>query len=598
MVFMISKRQSNKGRKGGRMINMFKKLNYWHLALIVMLPIVLALINPNWIFNAGIADDYIYLGYQLDFLKYVDWSPSIDMYFIERFSLNLPAYFIRQLFSPLASNFIIHLSVYYLAVFSVYGILNRLTNARIALIITLLFGQYPLILRSTGWDYLDGYVMAMCALTIFLLTQSVGSKRAPLYMIGSGVAFALMFNGNSFNAVYAPALALYYLFLSDWRVYMIRRLIMTGIYTAIGAGIMTGILMGVYYALTQNILYENSFRISRLPVAYQFSYYFSTNYSKYVHPHWIFLFVATAFVIVFRPLIWKRASYMDSENPAIRNYRVILRAMLALFTVSLLVLGYYQFQGYVFSRLHFYNTNWVLAAFLFLGVIFAPLLNKDNQRFYKYAPHIAFIVPMLPLIIFTVYPDIFTIFNHYVLYIGAIICLILAFFPRMGIIGLVGFAMFTGAMLNDSRGYQSYHYPPRMDVYVSDRYMLQDIYEQSVKIAQIINARYDNLNLDAFRIFYVGRDPHRRLFDTVGGIYLWSWDRVLTSNQIVEQIERSDRPFREIVILTSADRAETALATLAESVEFISLETHTIPYHRGDINVIFVQFVSVIQPSS
>ncbi|MCU0481201.1 MAG: glycosyltransferase family 39 protein [Anaerolineae bacterium] len=575
---------------------MFRKLNLTHLALVIALPITLILINPNWIFNAGIADDFIYLGYQLDFPKYIGWAPSSLMYFIERFSFTLPAYFVRQITSPLLANFIIHLSVYYLAVFSVYGILNRLFNARIALIITLLVGQYPLIMRATGWDYLDGYVVATFALTIYFLTQAVGSKRDYLYLIGAGSAFALMFNANSFNVLYAPALGAYYILLSDWRNQILPRFIKTGIYTALGAGITTGILVIIYFALTQNVLYENSIRISQLTVASQFAYYFLTTYGKFIHPHWIFLFVAVASTIIFRPLVWRRAKFTDSENPHIRNYRVILRAMLGLFSISLLILGYYQFQGYVFSRLHFYNTNWALVAFLMLGVVLAPRLNQENGRLYRFAPYLAFFIPMLPLAIFSLYPDIFTIFNHYVLYIGALICLIVMFFPRMVIIGLVGFAMFTGAMLNESREYLGYHYPPRIDVYVADRYVLQDIYLKTIEITQLINPRYDSFNLDKFRIFYVGSSPHRRLFDAVSGVYLWSWDRTLSGSNMVEQIERAERPFEEIVVLSHVDETEQTLAKLDEKIQFTVLESHTILFTRGDIVVTFIQFNALDEP--
>ncbi len=419
---------------------MLKKLNIVHIMTILALPMVLALINPNWIFNANIADDYIYLGYQLDFPNYTDWSPSTDRYFIERISWILPAYLVRQVVSPILANFIIHLAVYYLSAFSVYGILNRLHNNRVAIIITLLFGQYPLILRSVGWDYVDGYAMALFALTIYLLTQAVGSKRNALYLMGAGCAFAVMLNANPFNIAYAPALALYYLLLSDWRKQIIINIVRTGLFTMLGAAIATGIIIIVYYAFTQSFVYENTIRIGRTDIASRFAYFFRTNYIKDIHPHWASLFILTSLLIILNPLIWKKASGIPSENPAIRHYRVILRAMLGLFTGSLAILGVYQFQGYVFIWMHFYNTNWVLVSFLFLGVMFAPQLSNPQQRLYRYAPALAFFMPMLPLIIFTfISNDIFQIFNYYMLYIAMIICLIIALFPKMMIYGWLDF---------------------------------------------------------------------------------------------------------------------------------------------------------------
>ncbi|MCU0481203.1 MAG: hypothetical protein MUE54_08320, partial [Anaerolineae bacterium] len=186
---------------------MIRKLNWVHIGLVVTLPIILALINPNWIFNPSMADDYIYLGYQLGFPKYIGWHPSETHYFIERISWILPGYVIRQIFSPLLANFIVHLGIYYLATFSVYGVLNKLFHSRIALIIAILFGQFPMVLRSTGWDYLDGYGMALLMLSIFFLTYVPHSPRRPYYLIGAGAVYLLMLGTNLFNIFYAPALA-------------------------------------------------------------------------------------------------------------------------------------------------------------------------------------------------------------------------------------------------------------------------------------------------------------------------------------------------------------------------------------------------------
>lgn len=568
---------------------MLKKLNIVHIMMILALPIVLALINPNWIFNVNIADDYIYLGYQLDFPKYTNWSPATDMYFIERISWILPTYLIRQVTSPLLANFIIHLAVYYLSAFSVYGILNRLHNNRVAIIITVLFGQYPLILRSTGWDYPDGFAMALFALTIYFLTQAVGSKRNALYLIGAGAAFAVMFNSNPFNVAYAPALGLYYLLLSDWRKQIIINILKTGIFTALGAGIATGILILIYYALTQSFVYENTIRIGRTDIASRFAYFFRSTHVKNIYAHWGSLFVLTSLLIILNPLIWKKAHHIASENPAIRNYRVILRAMLGLFAGSLAILGIYQFQGYVFIWMHFYNTNWVLVSFLFLGVIFAPQLSNSQQRLYRSASLVAFFIPMLPLIIFTfVSNDIFQIFNYYVLYIALIICVIIALFPKTTIYGLVGLSLFSGALLHDSRSYTGTYYPLRTDVYVADRYMLQDIYQYNVEIVKIINARYDDYSLDTFRIMYTN-DPHRRLFDTVGGIYLWSWDRILQLHRLEDQTQPDG--VYELVVLSSADLSDAFLEEIRQKLEFEQLDSYRIDYPRGAIDLIFLRVI-------
>lgn len=83
------------------MRGIFKKLNVWHCLILFALPIILALINSNWIFNNFNIDDYIYLGFQLDLPKYTNWEPASTYYFIDRISWLAPTYVIRQLLSPL-----------------------------------------------------------------------------------------------------------------------------------------------------------------------------------------------------------------------------------------------------------------------------------------------------------------------------------------------------------------------------------------------------------------------------------------------------------------------------------------------------------------
>ncbi|MDZ4672258.1 MAG: hypothetical protein SH821_15425, partial [Phototrophicales bacterium] len=169
-----------------------QKLNFGHIALLVIFPIILALINPNWIFNTYIIDDYIYLGYQIDLPAYIGWYPSDSQYYIDRISWILPSYYVRQLFSPLVANFVIHLSVYYLAIFSVYGILNRLFNKRIALITCLMMGQFSLFLRAVGWDYVDGYSLALLSLCAMLVTYAATATKARWYLFGAGAVASIM----------------------------------------------------------------------------------------------------------------------------------------------------------------------------------------------------------------------------------------------------------------------------------------------------------------------------------------------------------------------------------------------------------------------
>nr|MCU0481981.1 hypothetical protein [Anaerolineae bacterium] len=323
------------------MMKHFKKLNYWHIALIVMLPIVLALVNPNWIFNVNIVDDYAYLGFQMDYPKYIGWSPAEESYAIERLSALMPGYVVRQIFSPMVANFILHLGVYYVTVFSVYGVLNLLTNSKVALITVLLFGQHPIILRSLGWDYVDGYALAYFILIIFFLTQSVGSARRRLYLIMAGASFILMINANFFNLFYFPAILAYYLLINQWRN-IAHTLISPMLWGGVGAIVMYVGLAGLYYALTGNLLFDNSIGTYDLKF---YKFFLQNNFSK-TPAHWHFLFVMTALIVIGRPLLWRKLTFIDADKPQYKNMRVILRAVFGLFVFSFGMIGVWQFYGF------------------------------------------------------------------------------------------------------------------------------------------------------------------------------------------------------------------------------------------------------------
>lgn len=565
---------------------MLKKLNVAHIALILALPIVLALINPNWIFNVHMVDDYIYLGYQLDFPKYVGWSPSSDVYFIERISVILPGYIIRDLFSPLASNFILHLSVYYGAIFAVYGIVNRLFNRKVALITALFFGQYPIILRATGWDYPDGYALAYFSLTIFFLTQSVGSRWRNVYLIAAGGAFILMINAHFFNVFYFPAIALYYLLINRWRN-ITHTFIAPVFWGGLGAGVVYGVLALIYYQATGRILFTNSINTADTNGRWLF-FFLQFNFRR-VNPHWHLFLIIVPMLVVFRPLLWEKLTHVPSDKPQFGNQRVILRALFGLFTFSYGMLALWQgIGGYMYIRVSYYYANIVMTAFLLLMALFAQMITHTTSVQFRNLVIAAFFMPMLPLLLVTLAPQQFLITNYYVFFIATLIATVVMMTSRRwSLYALCCFVMIVGATLNDSRTYRSHIYPAYHDVYNPDRLMNQTIYEYVVRIAQIINQRYDDLSYETFRFFFRHiDDTHFRLFSAVSSVYLYTWDRTLRSD-IPEQVVREGNKTSEIVMLATVDNTQALIADLKNLLDVTEVERHHIPHAWGDIDLIF-----------
>lgn len=559
-----------------------KKLNYWHIALIILLPIMLALINPNWIFNVNMADDYDYLGYQLYFPKFTDWYPSADVYLIERMTVILPGYVIRQIVSPVLANFMIHLGVYYAVMFSAYGILNLLYNAKVAIIITLLMGQYPLIMRATGWDYPDGYALAYFALTIFFLSQAVGSKRRPFYLACAGGAFLFMLNAHFFNIFYFPAIVVYYLLIHRWQNTR-QTLISPVLFGGVGVVIAYLILAIIYYALTNRILFTNTLTVS--DSSDWLKSFLRFNFLK-TDASWHFMLLTVTLIILGRPLLWRKSTFTPPDKPQFKNARVILRALLGLFALSYLVFVVWYFRGFIYLKVSYYHANLILIAFLLLGALFSARLTKYPDKHFKYLMLGAFFIPMIPLAVFSFTPQNLLITDSRILYVGGILCMVVALYPKRTLYALIGFSMFAGMMLHQARTYKSGLFPAHPDVYVADRYLAQSIYEYAVQMSGIINDRYDSFSYDEFRFFSLkGGDTHSRLFNSTVAIFLWTWhrDRILTEATLLTEAQETN----EIIILTSVSQSEEMIQKLRQAIDVTELDRHLIRHPRGDIEMIF-----------
>jgi len=558
---------------------MLRRLNFVHIAILLVLPVILALINPNWLFNLSfrhdfiiMVDDYIYTGYQMAFPQYVGWYPSDTLYFIDRVSWTLPSYVIHQLFSPLHAHLIIHFALYYMAIFAVYGILNKLANRRVALIIALLFGQYPLIMRSLGWNYPDGFAMACMAVSLLWLTYAVESERRPLYLIGAGGAFMLMFLANTFNGFYAVAMALYFLLLDKTYQKPIR-LVKTGIYAFVGVGVVYGGFAFAYYQLTNTLLLTNTLQTTQ-QITQDARYFLSYHFSG-LPPYW-HIFLATVSFMAVWSLI-RRTRYLSPES------RRGMQAVVALFFGTYSLIAIWGLAGFLYSHVSFYHANVVMTAFLLLGMlIYKPLTDLSSAQF-RFITISAFFVPMIPFALFTLSPSLFDLDALSVwLIIGAVVCGFMAMRTRQPLrigMAVIVFCALCGVLIGNAVSIRTY---------TADRYRDQTVYEESTAIAQAINARYPSLGMDKFRLWYDFSDRKLPTFHAVSSIYLWTLGRNARLNE--DPPEDTFFEADNIIILTSQSHDLSTLLLMAENtLQNRAIITSIGGVTVGDIRLEFLQ---------
>jgi hypothetical protein len=181
----------------------------WELLFLLLLPLLLLLINQIWMFNLdGNLDPWFYLGYFIRLKQYLIAFP--DAYYGSRLSWILPGYLAYFLFPPFVANYVLHLSFYYLAIFSLYFILKPSAGRRAAFLASVLMGSYAFFLLAIGWDYVDGAGITYFLLTVLMLSWAARKENWTAWMVLSGVFFAALIYTNIVWLLFAPSLLIYY----------------------------------------------------------------------------------------------------------------------------------------------------------------------------------------------------------------------------------------------------------------------------------------------------------------------------------------------------------------------------------------------------
>ncbi len=227
-----------------------------HLITLFLLPIILIIINPTCLFHqivVGSIDSWIYFGYFLDLKQHL--ISFYGTYYGTRLPWILPGFLAYHLFSPLIAKYILYLTVYYTATFSLYGILKRTVGQKAAFLTAIYMGVYQKFLISAGSEYIDGSGIAYLLLTFFLLTPSNNNKRIHIRLFLAGLFCSCFVFTQLFLTIYIPLIALYFFFLNrpfqKW--FFLKNLIIF----IIGFLVMTTSLCTINYYLNGEFLFFN-----------------------------------------------------------------------------------------------------------------------------------------------------------------------------------------------------------------------------------------------------------------------------------------------------------------------------------------------------
>jgi len=567
----------------------FKKLNGVHIGLILILPIILALINPNWMFSTNfLYDDYIYLGHFLDLYGQIGWYPTNEFYFYERITWTVPGAIIHDIFNPLIANFVLHLLVYWIAAFAIYGIIQRLSkNDRVALFITLLLGHYPPFMRAVGWDYLDGALIAYLSLCIFFIVQASISKRTNLYLVLAGAFGMIFISTNLFMVTYTPALLIFYWLYRKPKT--LKVFIKDTLWVVLGAVVVYILLGFVYLHLTGNwLFFKNSLEFSKNFVGDKdprIRLWQSSTKPQLWH-------ILPAIVISSALwTLWKGRK--TNGNPDI----ILLRQVLVLHLILYVPYVLFSLRGYIYLVYSFYSSPIIPVTFILFGTLIAPSFSRYDNRYHRLFIGMAYIVPALPFFVFSILPLITIPLPIITAILGPLIPLFIIFgitlptrrAKRYALL-VVGFSV-LGYIVGISTHQKSATYTVPI-TYIYDRYEAQGDYEASVMLAEAINQRFPK-DKSAFMFRAWGTsgtdDPERTIFSKLN--MMFSGDIFRT---FFEESELDRRIPKYIIALSSEmseqemiDQVETALNKRGYRSD--DIETLFMEYSRGSFYVIFIK---------
>jgi hypothetical protein len=366
------------------------------IIILLLTPVFLCLVIPDWIFNptAGI-DPYLYLGFFRNFSQHVVVFGAT--YYATRLPLIIPGYICYKIFPPLMANYVLHLGFYYVALFSFYFILRVAVNRRAALLTAALMGFYPYFMAAMGWDYIDGAGIAYSLLTILLLTLAVKktqvaqitelkksssaalSKKGGILLFLAGMSLAAMIYTNTFLLIMIPSLVLYYFLMRpfSWKPLLTSALIA-------GSGV---ILVTILFG-TVNVAAGGSF-LFFMPSVYITGYFLIkanpwlvTGYTWLLHVP----FMVFPFFIFLTSLIFLTVSLIHVKSSLFKMESILQVARDNIFSLchvlNFLLILIVQLLGKPVFQLQYYVSYLVPTAFLAAGAqLAAPLSHLSKSRY-------------------------------------------------------------------------------------------------------------------------------------------------------------------------------------------------------------------------
>jgi len=541
-------------------------INKSDIFLILMFPILLSLLNSNWIFSPStdfLPDAWFYLGYFRYFDKYVSTFPSNVHYFVERITWNVPGYYIYKFLPPLIANYFIHLTVCYLALLSLYGTLSMMFNRRTAMLTTLIMSGYPWFLRSVGWDYVDGVGISLMLFLIYLLVASK-IKYPHLWrylMILAGITHASLLTTNLFWLGFAPAWVVFYIYINrPLSKEKSLKLFGEAIYFTIGNIVISLAAALYYYSVSGN------FNFLQNSLAYSSTLSQDNNLIGLIYvfyggmpPLWHVLpiLVSVGSLVLMKRLVKDK------------NYNFFMATCL-LFIVSYGWLVFWHLYALPYLIVFLYSSFIIPSTFLLLGALLSHVVDDLPQKVYSITIGVMLTILATPFFLVVMFPILENWQgNPPLLLFFCLSFLITLFFSRNK--SAVQWALISLSVIPFLTGSNSY-------VMLPNQSAGRDKFMAIISSSNAIDAYYPNHEYLDFRLWY-REDIHYDVFFNLSALYLYPWGSAISepfsAKKPTHTFSTSERdkfnPGDNIVILSSNPNPKEVMAEANRALHSQSL---------------------------
>ena len=194
-----------------------KRYRLFHLAVILSVPLLELAANPNALINPGATysiDAWVYTGFFLSLPSHLQRFGQT--YYSTRLSWLLPGFAAHSFLPPLAANYALHLTTFYVLLWVTYRFLARGVDRSTAILGTLFVAWNPLILTAIGWDYVDGVGIVFLMITLFCCERAVQGSRSRWWSAAAGAAATCLVVTNLALLGLLPACAMFVLCRGGW----------------------------------------------------------------------------------------------------------------------------------------------------------------------------------------------------------------------------------------------------------------------------------------------------------------------------------------------------------------------------------------------